>query len=130
MKRLLLIPLIILMCSFIGKDPVSGTWQFVGGIYNGKKDGAPANYYLRKQYKKGKYDATLFEPNQKPVVYESGIYELKGDSCVDTETYSLGPSKITNVPIHYLYTVVNDTLKFKGTLPSGMQVEEFWVRVK
>lgn len=130
MKRFLFVPLILLICSFVSSDPVSGTWQFAGGIYNGKNDSAPSNYYLQKKYKKGKYDATLFEPGQKPVIYESGSYELRVDTCIDTETYSLGPSKITNIPIHYLYTVVNDTLKFKGTLPSGMQVEEFWVRVK
>ena len=45
--------------------------------------------------------------------YEAGTYILKGDTCIETETFCSQPSKITNIPIHYLYAFKKDTLNAK-----------------
>ncbi len=108
---------------------LTGTWQFVGGIYNGKQEGPPARYVLQRKYGPLNYEAFVLEKGYKPTRYETGNYILKADTCTDTETWCGQPSKITNIPIHYLYTLRNDTLTLKGTLPTGMRVEEYWKKV-
>jgi hypothetical protein len=122
--------LIVLISSFTGKDTLKGTWEFRGGIYNGKKEGSPAEYTLQRKYTKEHYEAFLLEKGSKPVKYETGDYVLKGDTCVETETFSIQPSKLTGIAFSYLYTIHNDTLTLKATLPSGMAVEEYWQRTK
>jgi len=130
MKKLGIFITSLLLCSFQTPATLKGTWKFVGGIYNGKKEGAPTGYTLHRKYGAVHYDAFALEKGFKPEKYESGNYVLKGDTCIDTETFSSQPSKITNIPIHYLYAVQHDTLILKGTLPTGMVVEEYWKRVK
>jgi hypothetical protein len=107
-----------------------GTWQFAGGIYNGKREGATKGYTLQRTYNSAHYEAFLLEKGHKAEKYEAGNYRLKGDTCIDTETYSVQTSKITHVPIHYLYSLRHDTLTLKATLPTGMRVEEYWKRIK
>jgi hypothetical protein len=124
--------LLILCCSsFIQTgDGLKGTYEFKGGIYNGKKEGAPAEYKLQRKYKADNFDAFLLEKGEKPQKYQSGKYELKPDSCFETETYSAQPSKLTGVTLKYHYILRNDTLIFQGILPTGMVVEEYWKKVK
>jgi hypothetical protein len=122
--------LTLLLCSFQPAPSLKGTWEFVGGIYNGKKEGAPTEYSLQRKYNTTNYQAFAIEKGYKTQKYEAGNYVFKGDTCVDTETFSAQPSKITNIPIHYIYTLKNDTLTLKGTLPTGMQVEEYWRKIK
>ncbi|BAU54755.1 hypothetical protein MgSA37_02933 [Mucilaginibacter gotjawali] len=119
-----------LFCSFQNQPSLKGTWEFVGGIYNGKKEGAPTEYALHRKYNITGYEAFAIEKGYKTQKYEAGNYVFKGDTCVDTETFSAQPSKITNIPIHYIYTLKNDTLTLKGTLPTGMKVEEYWRKMK
>ncbi len=126
----LLIILYLLLTSLQTKTSLKGTWQFVGGIYNGKKEGATTDYALQRTYDALHYRAFVVQKGYKPDIYETGNYVLKGDTCVDTETFCSQPSKITNVPIHYLYSLKNDTLALKGILPTGMRVEEYWKRVR
>ncbi|MDB5131816.1 MAG: hypothetical protein JWR02_1565 [Mucilaginibacter sp.] len=109
---------------------LKGTWQFVGGIYNGKKEGATVDYALRRKYKAGQYEAFIIEKDAKPEKFEAGNYVIVGDTCIDTETFCSQPSKIVNIPIHYFYTLRNDTLTLKGILPTSMRVEEYWKRIK
>lgn len=120
----------LIAVSFQEVKTLKGTWEFVGGIYNGKKEGAPTAYTLQRKYDRTTYDAFALEKGYKPEKYESGNYILAADTCTDTETFSSQPSKITNIPIHYAYTVRNDTLILRGKLPTGMQVEEYWKKVK
>jgi len=124
------ITLAILCSSFQSAPNLKGTWEFVGGIYNGKKEGATVDYKLQRKYTPGHYEAFASEKGYKTQKYESGTYLFKGDTCVDTETFSAQPSKLTNIPIHYLYTLRNDTLTLKGTLPTGMRVVEYWRKIK
>ena len=130
MRNLRCMSLCLALCSFTGAPTLKGTWEFVGGIYNGKKEGAPKDYALNRKYDDNKYDAFAIEKGYQPQKYESGNYTLKDDTCVDTETFSSEPSKITNIAIHYLYSVKHDTLTLKGTLPTGMQVEEYWKKIR
>jgi hypothetical protein len=122
--------LFILFESFSNKETLKGIWEFQGGVYNGKKEGATVEYVLQRKYNNQHYEAFLIEKGIKPEKYEAGDYILKGDTCIETETYSSQPSKLTGIPIPYLYTIHNDTLTLKATLPSGMRVEEYWKHVK
>ncbi|HWZ14345.1 MAG TPA: hypothetical protein VNW95_03825 [Mucilaginibacter sp.] len=130
MKKLSILFASLCLYSFAAPPDLKGTWQFVGGIYNGKREGATVEYALRRKYKAGSYEAFAIEKGSKPQKFEAGNYVIIGDTCIDTETFCSQPSKITNIPIHYFYTLRNDTLTLKGTLPTGMTVEEYWKRVK
>jgi hypothetical protein len=116
--------------SFQIPPTLKGTWKFAGGIYNGKKEDAPTGYMLQRVYDATRYQAFALEKGYKPEKYETGTYLLRGDTCIDTEIFCSQPSKITNIPVHYLYTITHDTLVLKGTLPTGMTVEEYWRKVK
>jgi hypothetical protein len=131
-NRLILALLIILTCcSFIqAVNPLKGTWVFKGGIYNGKKEGAPTEYSLQRKYTANNFDAFLLEKGVKPEKYQSGKYRLKSDSCFETETYSAQPSKLTGITLKYRYSIRKDTLIFQGILPTGMVVTEYWKKVK
>jgi hypothetical protein len=130
MKKYCLIFIVLTLCSFNGQMSLVGTWTFVGGIYNGKKEGAPIGYTLQRKYDAAHYNAFAVQKGYKTEKYESGNYVLNGDTCIDTETFCSQPSKITHIPIHYLYSLKHDTLTLKGTLPTGMQVEEYWRKIK
>lgn len=109
---------------------LKGLWEYQGGAYNGKRESAPAGYKLQRKYDATHFDALLIEPDTTPQRFQSGSYRLTADSCMETETYSAIPSKLTGKTIHYGYTLRHDSLIFKGTLPSGMRVEECWKKVK
>jgi hypothetical protein len=130
MKKMGILFMSLLLFSFQTTTTLKGTWQFVGGIYNGKKEGKPTEYTLQRKYDTAHYEAFIIEKGFKPEKYEAGHYSLKGDTCIDTETFSSQPSKITNIPIHYLFSLNKDTLTLKGTLPTGMTVEEHWKKIK
>jgi hypothetical protein len=122
--------LVIVISAFSVVHNLKGTWDYAGGIYNGKKEAAPTEYILERKYSKNNFEAFGIEPGSKPEKYEAGDYVLNGDTCIETETYSSQPSKLLNIPVRYLYEVRNDSLILKGTLPSGMTVEEYWIRKK
>jgi hypothetical protein len=120
--------LFIISSSFCSVQTLKGTWQFVGGIYNGKQEGETKDYTLERRYSNSQFDAFVVEKGSKPEKYQSGYYTLKGDSCIETETFSAQPSKLTGIPVHYLYEIRHNSLILKGTLPTGMVVEEYWKR--
>ena len=125
-----LLVFILLGASFADKETLKGVWEFQGGIYNGKKEGAPTEFTLKRKYNTKHFEAFAIEKKNKPEKYEAGDYILKGDTCIETETYSSRPSKLTGIPISYLYSIRNDTLTLKATLPTGMTVVEYWKRIK
>jgi hypothetical protein len=134
MKRpsitILLFVVILMASSFVPKETLKGAWEYAGGIYNGKKDGAPTDYKLQRKYDKQHYESFSIDSASAPERYEAGNYVLKGDTCIETQTYSGPPSKVLGMPIPYLYSIRNDTLTLKATLPSGMVIEEYWKRMK
>jgi hypothetical protein len=109
---------------------LEGKWQYSGGTYNGKKEGGTEGYQLQRTYTDKNFEAFMVEDGGQPEKYQAGDYTLKGDSCTETETFSAQPSKLTGVAIHYKYKINKDTLIFAGQLPTGMQVEEHWTKLK
>jgi hypothetical protein len=129
-KKSAILFITLIFYSFQHLTTLKGTWEFIGGIYNGKKEGPPTEYVLQRKYDVNSYVAFAIEKGYQPEEYETGNYILNGDTCVDTETFCSQPSKITNIPIHYLFTLNNDTLTLRGLLPTGMHVVEYWKRIK
>ena len=121
---------LLVFSSFAQVSTLKGTWQYAGGISNGKQYAAPDGYTQERKYTKDKFEAFLIEKGDKPLKYEAGNYSLKNDSCFETQTYSLEPSTLTGKTIHYRYTIKNDTLFLKGKLPNGIEVEDYWKKAK
>lgn len=105
-------------------------WEYSGGVYNGKPEAASQQYKLQRIYDEAHYEAVFIDSDAKPVTYERGDYELKNDTCLETQTYSLQPSQVTGITLHNYYRVKNDTLTFTGILPNGTRVKEYWKKVK
>jgi hypothetical protein len=116
--------------SFYNEPTLKGTWEFRGGVYNGKIDVAPKNYRLQRRYTATLYDAYVLEKGAKTEKYESGKYLLRGDTCMETQTYCSQPSKLIGVTIHYLYKFKHDTLVLQAKLPNGNTEQDYWKRIK
>jgi hypothetical protein len=116
--------------SFYTETTLKGTWEFKGSVLNGKRDGAPKEYTLQRRYTSSQYDAFLLEKGEKAVKFESGNYKLKGDTCLETQTYSSQPTKLKGIIVHYWFKVRNDTLILRAKLPNGMIEEDYWKKVK
>lgn len=109
---------------------LEGKWLYAGGTYNGKQEGGTEGYQLQRAYTGNNFEAFMIEDGGKPEKYQAGDYTLNGDSCIETETFSAQESKLTGISVHYQYQIKNDTLTLTGKLPTGMQVEEHWVKMK
>lgn len=122
---------ILLLCSFHFADsPLKGNWEYRGGIINGKLDAAPTAYKLQRDYDNEHYKAKVIEEGEKTQIYEKGDYQLKDDTCFETQTYCMQESKLLNKTIKYNYLISNDTLKLLSVLPNGNKVEDYWVKLK
>ena len=131
MKRILpFFVLLLMLCSFSGEKSLQGTWEFIGGVFNGKYDGPPKDYTLQRKYTSTQYEAFMLEKGEKPLKFESGNYKLEGDTCLETQTYSSQPSKLKGVTVHYLYAVRHDSLILRAKLPNGYYEEDYWKKVK
>lgn len=108
---------------------LTGAYQYAGGIYNGKAEKASQGYMLQRKYDKTSYMGLFIEKGEKTLIYEKGNYSLRRDTCLETQTYSSQPSKVTGVTLHYQYRLIHDTLIFKGVLPNGTTVEEYWKKL-
>jgi len=129
-KSGVLLLVVVLMAAVVPKKTLKGTWEFRGGIYNKKKTGAPEGYKLVRKYDDKRFEAFVMEKDSSPQMYQAGEYLLKADTCIETETYSGQPSQNIGVAIRYLYKLRHDTLILRTTLSSGMNVEEYWRRMK
>jgi hypothetical protein len=133
MKKIIITTLCTLLAILAFALPLpqlKGKWRFAGGIYNGKPEGSTEGYRLQRIYTDKGFDAYILASGSKPEKYQSGKYTLAGSNYTETETYSMQPSKLTNKAVQYQISKRKDTLVLKGKLPTGMQVEEYWVRVK
>jgi len=132
MKRSLFLSIAIgciVLTSFVNPSTLKGTWQFNGGVYNGKPDTASLQYTMRRIYTDHDFNAFASQKGYKTERYEAGNYVVKGDTCFETQTYSSQPSQATGKTIAYIITFKKDEFILSGTLPSGMVVEEHWSRV-
>ena len=105
---------------------LTGTYAYAGGIYNGKAEKASQGYTLQRTYSKATYTGLFIEKGEEVLIYEKGNYQLMQDTCLETQTYSSQPSKVTGVTLHYHYHFQHDTLTFTGILPNGTTVQEYW----
>lgn len=121
---------VIFLSSFQQTQTLEGKWEYAGDIFNGKKEGAPKEYTLQRTYSPAHFEAYVIQKGYMPEMYETGDYWLKADSCLEVQTFSNQESKLLNIPIHYNYTISNDTLTLKGILPNGERIEEYWKRIK
>ena len=102
-KAFFLLMTIAILCSFNFFDsPLNGVWD----------------------------TAKVIEKGEDTAVYEKGNYHLKNDTCFETQTYCMQPSKLLNKTVKYHYIISNDTLKLLSTLPNGNRIEDHWVRVR
>jgi hypothetical protein len=133
MKIRTILPSILLAaicCSFHSEDTLSGIWEYNGGIYNGKAETASKDYKLQRKYDAVHYTGMFIEKGEDTLTYEKGDYKLLPDTCLETQTFSSQPSQVTGVTLRYRYRISNDSLIFKGKLPNGTNVEEYWKKVK
>jgi hypothetical protein len=132
MKNLLFLILVVsVFSSFYAETSLKGTWEFRGGIYNGKIDNGTKGYSLQRKYSATTYDTYLLEKGERPKKYESGKYRLKGDTCLETQTFSAQkPSKLLGKTVHYLYQIRHDTLVLRVKLPNGNVEEDYWKKIK
>ncbi|MFA5244065.1 MAG: lipocalin family protein [Pedobacter sp.] len=120
----------LIIISSCSSGPLNGTWQYDGGIYNGKPQNASTEFIMQRTYAKDTYEAFMLEENKEPELYNSGIYEIKGDSIYITSKFSSRPSQNTDVTIAYKFSINDGKLTINGILPNGMVVEEYWKKVK
>jgi len=123
----------IIFCLFLlsscSKNPLSGTWQYDGGLYNGREQKASSDFKMQRTYKENTYEAFMIEGSVKPELYNSGIYEVRGDTLLITSKFSSRPSQNTDLTINYKFNIKKEKLTINGVLPNGMIVEEYWKRV-
>jgi hypothetical protein len=125
--KLIIFSLVILTsCS---KNPLNGTWQYDGGVYNGREQKASSDFKMQRTYKENTYEAYMIEGSIKPELYNSGIYEVRGDTLLITSKFSSRPSQNTDLTINYKFNIKKEKLTINGVLPNGMIVEEYWKRV-
>lgn len=133
MKNLFKFPSILfclIVISSCTTSPLKGTWQYDGGLYNGREQKASPDFKMQRTYTGNTFEAFMIEGAALPELYSSGIYEMKGDTLLITSKYSSRPSQNTDVMITYKFTIDKDKLTINGVLPNGMIVEEYWKKMK
>jgi hypothetical protein len=127
--NILFCALFLFSCSS-GNNVLDGTWVYEGGIYNGKKESAAADYDLQRTYAGNSYEGHLIEEGMEPEKYDGGNFELKDSLYLETTTFSSQPSQLLNKTVTYSFSRSGDLFIIKGSLPSGMLVEEYWRKIK
>ena len=92
--------LCLIFITGCSSNEVEGKWQYDGGVYNGKARNAATEFLMQRTYKSDTYEAFLLEGQAEPELYNSGSYEIKGDSILITSKFSSQPSQNDNVTIH------------------------------
>lgn len=128
--KLLTILFGIIIISSCSKNPIIGTWQYDGGLYNGREQKASPDFQMQRTYDENTFEAFLIEGSAEPELYNSGIFVIKNDTLLITSKFSSRPSQNTDVTIIYKYVIDQNRLTIKGVLPNGMIVEEYWKKVK
>ena len=61
--------LVLITASFENKKVLKGAWEYAGGIYNGKKEGAPTDYKLQRKYDKEHFESFSVDSGSAPEKY-------------------------------------------------------------
>lgn len=120
----------LILIAGCSENQLKGTWQYDGGVYNEKEQKASPEFQMQRTYTSDAYEAFVLEGDAEPELYNSGVYEIEGDSLHITSKFSSQPSQNTDVTISYKFKVDKDRLTTNGVLPNGMVVEEYWKKVK
>ncbi|HEY1009333.1 MAG: hypothetical protein ACO1NS_04820 [Daejeonella sp.] len=122
--------LILIFAAGCSSNGIEGTWQYDGGVYNGKARKAHTDFQMQRTYKSDTYEAFLLEGTAAPELYNSGTYEIRGDSILITSKFSTQPSQNDDVTIAYKLKTETGKMITSGVLPNGMVVEEYWKKVE
>lgn len=120
----------LILLSSCSTSPIKGTWQYDGGLYNGREQKASPDFQMQRTYTGNTFEAFMIEGTAKPELYSSGIYQIKGDILMITSKFSSRPSQNTDVMITYKFAIEQEKLTINGILPNGMVIEEYWKKVK
>ena len=120
----------MILLSSCSTSPMKGTWQYDGGLYNGREQKASPDFQMQRTYTGNTFEAFMIEGTAKPELYSSGIYQIKGDTLMITSKFSSRPSQNTDVMITYKFAIEQEKLTINGILPNGMVIEEYWKKVK
>ncbi|SKB34032.1 hypothetical protein [Daejeonella lutea] len=129
LKTTALLAICLILITGCSSNGVEGKWQYAGGVYNGKARKAATEFLMQRTYTSDTYEAYLLEGQLEPELYNSGSYEIKGDSILITSKFSSQPSQNDNVTVAYKFKTEGDKMITSGVLPNGMVVEEHWKKV-
>ena len=133
MKRIVLVLIAIICISLISFNDVTslkGTWQYNGGISNGKAEGPPTQYTLQRKYTDKTFTAFVLEKGSKPEKYEAGTYILKDDTCFETCTFNSQTPQAIGKTVAYIFSVKDGIIHLMATLPGGTVVDDQWKKIK
>ena len=60
----------LIIFSSSSNSPFKGTWQYDGGVYNGKSQKASLEFQMHRIYTANSYEAFLLEGNNPPNLYK------------------------------------------------------------
>lgn len=123
-----LLVLLLFSLSSCTKNPLEGTWQYDGGVYNGRQQKASPNFKMQRTYSANSYEAYKIEGESNKELYNSGVYEIHADTLSIISKFSSRPSQNTDLIINYTFKINGDKLTINGILPNGMIVEEYWIK--
>ncbi|OCX53410.1 hypothetical protein BEL04_03665 [Mucilaginibacter sp. PPCGB 2223] len=118
------------MLSFTDITTLKGTWQYNGGVSNGKAEGPPTQYTLQRKYTDKTFTAFVLEKGSKPEKYEAGNYTLKGDTCFETCTFNSQTPQAVGKTVTYIYSIDKGIIHLKAVLPGGTVVDDQWKKVR
>jgi hypothetical protein len=130
LKVLLVCTIYLVATSFQYAKSLKGVWRYEGGIYNNQIDGPPKNIKLERVYTDNEYEGFITKKDGKKVRYEAGNYAIHNNVYQETQTYADQSSSLKGKTLHYTYTIHNDKLTYKGSLPDKSPVVEYWKKVK
>jgi hypothetical protein len=126
--KLNLLVLLLLSLSSCTKNPLEGTWQYAGGVYNGRQQKASPDFKMQRTYSANSYEAYKIEGASNQELYNSGVYEIHADTLSIISKFSSRPSQNIDITINYKFKINGDKLTINGILPNGMIVEEYWIK--
>ncbi|HEY0897423.1 MAG TPA: hypothetical protein VGE15_12775 [Sphingobacteriaceae bacterium] len=129
MKQFTVILLAASLAGACSSGPIQGTWQYDGGVYNGTPRPPATDFRMVRTYTSDAYEGLLIEGNTE-TRYTAGTYEIRNDSVYLTSTFSNQPSQLLGRSQAYRFRIENSRLTISGFLPNGMQVEEYWKKIK